>query len=505
MAYKIQFWTFAKKSNSTALPGGTALSEFNCTIVEPSGVLAPVIELKLNNATNPTAYNYAYIPMWARYYYVRDWYYLDGIWKAQFQIDTLASWKNYIGATSAYIARSSAAMNGRIADTTYPIIAGNTVSITQANNPFATALQNGYFVVGIINNDTGAIGAVSYYIMTNTQFRAFCAFLLGDSTWMGNVTDVTISMAKLLANPFQYVVSCTWLPFTPILGDLVNSVPFGWWTAPVSAYRYPTQSRKEGFTTIAVPKHPLALTRGYYLLNEPYSEYYLDWQPVGSISIPADKLVDTDVLTLHWDCDPITGKGKIIIIGSSAFPISIFTAQIGVPVQLASTAPDMVGALTQILNPSGSPVYGLGLQEAVTNQKPGIISDIKNVTSDLMGIDWNNSPVNKAAATIDTAVEGMKKFATNIGSAYLSKMYPAQSIGNNGGFSAGLYNIRLCAAFARIADDDNADRGRPLCETRVINTIPGYIQLAEAHFQIPCTLSELEEINTAAVSGFFYE
>jgi len=502
--YKVSFYTFNKRLNSTLRPT-TQPVVYDCKIMDPAGILAPVVDLKLPDTSNPSGLNYAYINAWQRYYYVRDWVYISGIWRAQLQVDVLASWRDQIGAQTAYIARSSAAFNGRIADTSYPILAGYNVQITQATNPFACQLQNGYFVVGIINNDVNAIGAVSYYIMTNSQFRLFCAFLLGDASWMGTITDITTSTAKLIANPFQYVVSCTWLPFTPILGEVVNSIPFGWWTAPCQAYRYPVQSRREGFVTINVPKHPLAASRGYYLLCDPYSEYYLDWSPVGSISIPSDKLVDADVLTLHWDCDPVTGRGKIIIIGSNAYPISIFSAQIGVPVQLASTAPDSVGALNQILNPGGTSVHGLGLEAALANTKPGIISDIKQVTGDLMGIDWSTGPIQQAAATIDTAAETVKQFATNIGSAVISKMFPAQSLGNNGGFSAGNYVIRLCGAFARIADEDNTDRGRPLCEFRQINTIPGYVQLAEAHLQIPSTLTEQEEINVSAASGFFWE
>lgn len=503
--YNVTFWVFAKKLNSTAQPSAAGAS-FLCDIADPTGILAPVIDLKLVPDADPTNYNYAYIDVWHRYYYIRDWFWMDGIWRAQLQIDTLASWKTSIGAQTAYIARSSAAMNGRIGDSTYPILAGNSMQMIQNNaNPFATSYVNGWFIVGIINSDSSAIGGVSYYGMTNAEFQAFRALLFGDITWAGTITDLEPAVTKLLANPFQYVASVMWIPFDPGFVNTINSIKFGYWTVSCQAHRV-TYPRAGGSISIQVPKHPLALSRGYWLLCEPYSSYYLEFPPFGAFTVHADKLVDTDNLAMYWDCDIITGRGRLQLVANGGGVIDIIQGQIGVPVQIASAAPDIGGLLNQMID--GINLSG-NVSDATTMVKSSLQTAQMNMLPDeaaaqAMAI-YAPSQVS-APVTLDTSgSDSLRKFGTNVVSAIMQHFYPMQSLGNNGGFMAGYYPIRLIGTFARIADDDTADRGRPLCENRQISTIPGYIQVAESHLTVPATLPEVEEINTAAAAGFFYE
>lgn len=502
MAYTVKLYTFAKKPNSTKQPAG-ASADFTCRIADPTGILAPTIELKLGSTTNPSVYNYAYIDAWKRFYYIRDWYYVNGIWRAQLQVDTLASWKTQIGTNTAYVARSSAAMNGRIGDSTYPILAGETTQTVSNNaNPFATAYASGWFIVGIINADSKAIGGVSYYGMTNAEFQTFRSLMFGDISWAGTITTIESSLVKMIANPFQYISSVMWVPFDPGFANTVHSIKFGYWTLNCDAHRV-TYPRASGSATIQVPKHPLALSRGYYLLCEPYSSYYLDFPPFGAFSVPADALVDSDYITFYWDCDIITGRGRLQLWNDQNRMFNLVQGQIGVPVQVASAAPDVGGLLNQMMDSASVPAnVGEGTAAVSSSIQAATIATMPDeAAAQLAAIYGPQEP-----ATLDTTTTSMvKSFATNIVSAVVQHMFPMQALGNNGGFMSGYYPIRLVGNFARIADDDNADRGRPLCANRQLNTIPGYIQLAEAHLQIPCTLPELDEINTRAASGFFYE
>lgn len=503
--YTVQFWAFAKKPNSTKRPTAAGTS-YLCDIMDPTGILAPVVDLKLAPDASPIGFNYAFIDVWNRYYYIRDWYYINGIWRAQFQIDVLASWKNEIGSQTAYIARSSAAMNGRIGDSTYPILAGNTSQVIQNNaNPFATSYPNGWFIVGIINSDSSAIGGVSYYGMTNAEFQTFRALLFGDITYLGTITDLEPAVVKMLANPFQYVASVMWVPFDPGFLNTVNTLTFGYWSVNCQAHRV-TYPRAAGTISIAVPKHPLAVSRGYWLLCEPYSSYYMDFPPFGSFTVHADRLVDTDNLSMFWDCDIITGKGRLTLMDGNGTVIDIIQGQIGVPVQIASAAPDVGGILNQMLDGISAPA---NVSEATTTTKASLQTSMMNMLPDEAAAQgmaiFAESQVTEPV-TLDTAgSDRMKSFATNIVSAVVQHFYPMQSLGNNGGFMGGYYPIRLVGVFARIADDCTADRGRPLCEYRQISTIPGFIQVGDAHMEISGTLAEIEELNQTAAAGFFYE
>lgn len=512
--YTVALYTFSKKPNSTAQPA-VAGDAFQCRVADPSGILAPVIELKMPNAGDPTRYNYAYIDVWHRYYYIRDWCYNAGIWTAQLQVDVLASWKTSIGSHSLYILRSASDMNGRIADTTYPVIAGvyrdRRVNIY---NPFNTDISSGTFVVGIINNDSGAVGAVSYYQFTNAQFNAFCGYLLGNTSWFGSPSDISVPLAKMLVNPFQYVVSCIWLPMAPGGGTAVTSIPFGWWSAPVSATRMSGSAIMRTTASIAVPKHPLALTRGYYLLTDTYSSYYLVVPPFGAVSLNANDLVDVDNIYLEYRVDPVTGYGTCYVMDDQVAPdmtldshiITVLHAQAGVPVKLASTAPDVSGVLQQILPGSASqPIESdaSAFSVSVNTDVGKGISAVFNTFRRGDAIMRGEEP--PAPITAESISNGIQKFASGIATIALQRMYPMQSVGSNGNFAAGQAYIQLIGTFARIADEDLANRGRPLCEVKTINTLSGFFQVAEADFNIPCTVTELQAISGAAAAGMFWE
>ena len=71
---EIKLYTFGKRENSTARPDGGV--SFQARIWDGVGILSPQIVFSFqDNTTNPTAYNYAYIPDFNRYYFIRDWQY----------------------------------------------------------------------------------------------------------------------------------------------------------------------------------------------------------------------------------------------------------------------------------------------------------------------------------------------------------------------------------------------------------------------------------------------
>lgn len=454
----VKLWNFAKRANSTLQPVAVADAEYDCIVVNGSGILSPTIKINTANA-NPVALTYAYIADYGRYYFVSNWRYTAGLWYCDLSVDVLASYKSVIGSSTKYIARSSYAFNGRLKDNKYPIIAGMEFSAkTQNVNPFAKEFNSGSFVVGVINNDSNGMGAVTYYVFTSAQFRSFAAILLGDSSYIGTIADISEELLKCLVNPFQYIASCVWLPITVPTSGTVSSIKLGWWSITANASLLSGYTRASGTVTIAIPKHPDAATRGMFLLCEPFTQYYLDFPPFGSLSIPAAAVVDASYIDFAWSVDCITGVGKLSIgAENSAEPFNIIHGQVGVPVQLAQLAPDIMGAMNQM------PASGIPL--------------------------WDN--ITKAAG-----------FVTN---AILTTLSPMQSTGNNGGFMAGYYPIRLTGMFAKLADENNADFGRPLCEFRKISDIPGYIECADADISISCTEEERSTITGYLTGGFFYE
>ena len=54
-------------------------------------------------------------------------------------------------------------------------------------------------------------------------------------------------------------------------------------------------------------------------------------------------------------------------------------------------------------------------------------------------------------------------------------------------------------------EEDNADRGRPLCKMLVLSTIPGYQLIADPDIAIGGTSEENSQIKNYLASGYFYE
>ncbi len=490
MSYSVEFWSFAKKENSTKVPT-TSGTSYTCEVADTSGILAPTIKLHTNFA-DPSAYTYARITAFSRYYFVSNWRYDLGLWWADLVEDVLATYKTAIGNLSMYVLRAASDMDGRIVDTRYPIKAGAAFSSEQNNlNPFAVDFSSGYFIVGIINNDSSAIGVTSYYVFTSAQFRSFAAFLLGNSSYLNSPPEISDSLLKCLVNPTQYITSCMWVPFTPPTGASVTSIPIGWWTLTgMSCARLSGYSRASGSVTVAVPKHPDALTRGYYLLQEPYSSYYLDFPPFGSFSLPANALVDETLVDLYWDVDSITGEGRLnIMAGPSGHrgTISIVHAQVGVPVSLAQNSPDLSNAIQQTVeNAASAPAY----------QPSGGRTAVGR---------WINKLYAAASEKFSEAASGASETIGAIGNAMINSRMPLQVIGGNGGFMSGYYPIRLIGTFATLADDNTAEWGRPLCRTKTLNTLSGFIQCADADFEISCTQRERSAIAEFLTGGFYYE
>ena len=71
--YRVYFWNYSKKTNSTSHPSVTgSVDHYDCSLMDLSGILTPTLQL---NGRNPTAFNYAYIEDFHRYYYVSNWRY----------------------------------------------------------------------------------------------------------------------------------------------------------------------------------------------------------------------------------------------------------------------------------------------------------------------------------------------------------------------------------------------------------------------------------------------
>ena len=510
MALTVQFWTFAKRENTTIIPNTTALKTYNNVVLKDDcSVVNPALKIKEAIATNVQDWNYCYISEFSRYYYVTDWMWQQGLWVAELQVDVLASFKSQIGTQTLYVLRayqdssSNYVSNPDIIDTTYPCTAAiPTYSSSAVSNPFAVGdgtTLDGTFIVGIINSRAGN-GSISYYAMSQSLFREFCQKLYTYSTgWLNiDVNEISENLQKALINPFQYVVSCVYLPIA--IADIPGAtssvtIYFGWWFLNLSSGAKNVYSfhRVSKTVSLSIPRHPQASSRGDYLNLSPYSFYTLRSYPFGTIDIDSEAIAHYNTLDLYYDVDVVTGAGILnIAVNGKNNPIRTMTAQVGINVPTASIMVDYTNL--------GSSNVIAGASAAISEiggGAGGFFANIRERASNFIG--------NIRTGNFKEIAANAKESITRITSAALAAKATVEVMGQQG--TGSLYytqTLTLSGRFLPIADEDYTHRGRPLCQVKQLNTLKGFILCADADVAIPCTEREKAAIQAYLEGGFYY-
>lgn len=484
---------FRKRENSTKTPlVADATRTVTGYLREPCSIMNPVFKIeRFPSDASPQSYTYAYIGEFARWYFVKDWSWADGVWQCSLEVDVLASFKTDIGNSQAYIERCAYEYDGAITDKWYPATTNfDTERIALASSWNGVAPSGGCYVLGVIcnaNRTTSQIGgAVTYFVLTPAQMRSLMGYLLGTgflddngfTTIMTASQQLTQDTAKALVNPMQYIASCMWLPVPAsvisdghdhpiVLGyyDLDSNVAVG---QDLSAVVFTMN------VTGQIPVHPQAATRGKYLNYAPYTRLTLNVPPFGSIPLDTSFCEIGSYLKGTVWCDPITGKATMRIelypdsahVGTGALVREVST-MMGVPIQLAQMTPDYINAI-------GS---ALSLATTMDSAWRGDIGD--------------GAFANRSYGAIGSAIDSL--------------MPQVESQGVSGSFLATVMPPQLTAQFFVVTDEDNTEFGRPLCAIRTINTIPGFIKCRDAHVDFSCYKDEKTRILNYMTSGFFWE
>lgn len=462
------FYQFAKRTNSTKRPSGG--QEFGIDLKAPCNIIDP--EIKIASQSDPTGYNYCYLPTFSRYYWVKNWTYASGLWVASLTVDTLASYRDQIGYSTEYVVRSSAKYNGTISDGLYPATA-EVRSVTSAfQGGFSETISGGFFVIGFIAKAANSIGAITYVVMTPGNAKKLSAKLLTDVSYLSiDNAEISDSLTKVLFNPYQYIVSCNYFPFdvTELTAHLplVSNVDVGWWSIDIPCWILGADNNNlTKSVSVGIPKHPQAASRGGYCNASPYTDYTIFLQPFGVIPLDASKLWGTATLSIQYTVDLFTGDSILRMFTDTNQLVHETTAKLGVPIQLSNITFDVPSG-GGLLQTGIAAAFG-GLQAALSG---GSISDVGN------GI------LNAAQATnADVASKG----ATGSTIAFDSVPY-------------------MVARFKILVDDNNDDHGRPLCQRVLISSIPGYIMVDDPDIALAATAEEIDSVKSYMKNGFFYE
>lgn len=508
MAFDVNFWTFSKKERSTAQPSGTG-TVYSCTANEPLDLLAPVISLKLalNTSSPPTVYNYARIAAFSRYYWVTGWEIRDGLWWASLRVDVLASWKSQIGSSSLYIYRSSYEFNSRLTDTVYPTLTQPTktdqalpkVWTVGGANQAGSSAGTYTIIAGIISTS-----GTKYYAFTPAQWARFYAALFSNNFYndvLGQFGATEYPEAKVAVNPLQYIASCMIVPLDVAQfpdTDTPYKIPFHQTLlrVPVGNVYVPSTNTgdniccelADGATSVwsysvafSGEIHPQAASRGGWLDYSPYTQYEVFYPPIGTFPLESSLIAEASSVSFAIRLDYRAGVGMLDITAHHNQMLHHYNLyrgefSIGVPIQLTNVQVTGTSAANQEDYNLGAGLFGGGGAIASNlNQLMGMIPIIGGI--------YKNG-VQSAIAGATPRVSAKGSFG---------------SLANMGG------SPQLVVTCWLLANEDNAGKGRPLCDTRQISAVPGFITAEADELSISCTDPELSEIRQAVSTGFFYE
>lgn len=479
MAFEVRMGSFAKKHNSTARPSNLP-TVMQCVLKDEFDLLTGEIGLDFGfqNST-PIPHNYAYIPIFRRYYFIESWEWRDRLWWAKLKVDVLGTYKEAIGTQTLYVLRSASEYDTSISDSLYPSYPHTLSHLQTLTRLWALSdFRTGSYVLGVVGRG-GSAGAVNYYHLTPAQFGSLKEFLLSDSDYLG-IDDISPELTKALFNPFQYIVSAMWFPLPRSAFPNLTSanVSFGWWNSDISGYIMGSLHTTQTYEFVAHP-HPAAVSEGLqFLFASPFSSYTLYFPPFGEIDLPADVLGSEFYASgnnysadIHLDIkiDFATGEAFVRVCvdnGEGQTVLAYREARLGVPVQLGQITADVGAGVTNVLG-------GIG----------GLITSLFT------------NPVG--------AIGG---FASSIYNGIQSAAPKAKLMGNNGSeATSSLYPEFYVQYHPRVAESIS-EFGRPLCDTKRIDTLSGYIQTLDADISITgATMPEQSEIKAFLDGGFFYE
>lgn len=482
--FDVTFYNFEKRNNSVKRPDDTVTHvDFKCRVLNGTGILNPKIELDIGLTSNPARYNYAYIPDFQRYYYVREWNFDRGLWIASLEVDVLATYKRRIGMSTLYVLRASGNYDGNIMDGKYPVKAIPTYSRVAITNPY-TSINSGCFVIGVVSKG-GNFGSLTYHALTAAEMAGLCRALI-DPTIInsGNgfsLNDASAALQLNLIDPMQYIKSCVWLPIPP--GDIPGTdIPAAGETGGFDIFNW----HLTGFThriisnsapyvlknnTVTLKNHPQKSTRGNYMQMSPYTIITLSYPPFGVFQIDTSAIGTATKLYLTLQLDVLTGSAALIVKLNSNI-VNRVEAQVGVPIVLSQVTKNWVGAASEIL---------------------GSVGSIANSISSF------------ATGNVAGGIGGLTGAAQGIINGFAAVQPRANTIGSGGGFAHLQGTFEVDYQFFSAVDDDLEHNGRPLCQLVQINQLSGFILVQDGDVITDGTSEENNMIRQYLETGFYFE
>lgn len=491
MAFEVIFYKFQKRENSTKQPGASVVGlSMNVTLKESTSLNNPafLVELQTNGAGDPNKwpdYNYCYVPTWGRYYFISDWINEGLLWRAQCNVDVLASYKTEILKTTQFVSYSSVHGNTWLADTRIPVLKSTTVGKSTASLIFF--LEGGFYILSCIGKTGSCLYALDEESLktlisniagadddfdgdtvqrVNNYYGASQPISAEEALYaMAQVATQNDILGKAYSTAPSCLRSCLYVPFTVSSSSGREDIWLGNYNTRVKGIVV-NAAPVSGKTTISIPWHYSDWRRGYC------ETVYLYIPLVGMVNISADAITHVSSLTIKWSYTITDGTVAFQVLAGDEV-VGSYGGSCAINYPLGINQQASAGQVNQAVIQ--------GLTQAVSAGVTG------NVLGAVMGI------ASTAYNALDVAMT----------------THPSCVGGIGGGAGSGLPHDIVCYTVTHetiIEPDAMCDTmGLPTMKPLQLSSCSGYCQCANAHVAADASLEELNAITAMLNSGFYIE
>lgn len=464
--FTIHFGTATKKKNSTKIE---AVGDgFPCLLLDNTSIIRPVFKIRWDNPSVLFGYNYCYVPEFKRYYFITDIVSENSVvFLIQCECDVLATFRDGILKTEAFVQYSASNRNASIIDNRIPKLITSTVS---ANSIFdiPELTSAGSFALTLASAGSGEVGCATTYLLNSSQM-ASVAERLYDPSFLQQAIDY-------FTNPMDAVISCTWTPVTTSAGSAGSSTIEIGGQAIGSGNIAKKVVEGKGFLHLTLKYIPNTVGDEIYADYrnvEPYAEHYIFFPGVGLQQIPILKFIGAGTkqqitIPVSYAVSPCTGAITYKIYSEDApeNPAMVVTGNMGVSVPVSAKSTGYAPAVANLATTIGRAAVTLAIPEA----KVASIGML-------------------AAGAISTAIQ------SNVETSSVS--------GSLGGWATEDSDFSVMRIFSRYYDlSENPllpgfarTIGKPLFAVKVLDTVRGYVQCVGAHVETWATKEETDMIS----------
>lgn len=448
----IAYRSFNKRKNSTKRPtGGSAR---NVVLLDDVSLYSPVFEC------NYWDYNDNYCKWAGRYYYVVDVVSKNrDIFSVHCEIDPMATWKDDIMGTNAFVTFSTSSYDIGIPDYR---LSSDPTTITKSTQVEVFPGLGEEFVISYVGTSSAPTVGLSYSnleglqgaMMSNQCIKTITKWADGIITGSSESANAWNIVPSLLGSTSNSVTRCIFTPKFHSIGT--KSIILAGGYNPNIGGDVPSHSYSETYSV----KIPWAFGAGDFRNRAQFTSMTIYLPGYGFLALNADNYQGQSSISVQATLDSYVGEitylvgGKAKATCSISYPVQVGTSQVGnIPNAVAGVGQAVAGAMSE--NPVG---VGMGAYNAVRS---------------FMATD-------------------------------------ASSIGSAGGSSAFYCHTKITLVL--MAHNTNVEPssvagtiGRPLNAVRNIGSLSGYVQTADAEVQTSAPDEYKTVINDSLNGGMYIE